>query len=177
MRITGGFLKGRQILFLKNSNIRPTTDKTRSAIFSILGDISGCNVLDICCGTGAFGIEAISRGAKSATFIDIHTDNLKKNLYLIDGKEFNVIKGDFTKKIPLLSNKLFDIIFIDPPYEKYDLKMIIDLISENNILSLSGTLIIEESKKINPVINHPSMELSDSRNYGDTSVTFYKLKI
>ncbi|MCA1927909.1 MAG: RsmD family RNA methyltransferase, partial [Calditerrivibrio sp.] len=102
MRITGGSLKGRQILFLKNSNIRPTTDKTRSAIFSILGDISNCSILDVCCGTGAFGIEAISRGAKSATFIDIDTENLKKNIDLIKGKEFNVIKGDFTKKIPLL---------------------------------------------------------------------------
>lgn len=171
LRITGGFLKGRQISFLKNSNIRPTTDKNRSAIFSILSDkVVDADVLDVCCGTGAFGIEAISRGAKSATFIDRDTSNLLKNLQLIDGYTYTVIKGDFLKKMVTLTEKSFDIIFIDPPYLKYSLKDILEISS--NSLRDDGILIVEDSSKVLPYENE-TFKIIDQRIYGDSTVIFF----
>lgn len=167
-------MKGRQISFLKNSNIRPTTDKNRSAIFSILSDkVVDADVLDVCCGTGAFGIEAISRGAKSATFIDRDTSNLLKNLQLIDGYTYTVIKGDFLKKMVTLTEKSFDIIFIDPPYLKYSLKDILEISS--NSLRDDGILIVEDSSKVLPYENE-TFKIIDQRIYGDSTVIFFSKK-
>lgn len=172
MRITGGILKGRQILFPKNSNIRPTTDKVRSALFSILGDIIGYRILDICCGTGSFGIEALSRGASHVTFIDLDTNPLKLNTPLLKEFSFSVIKGDFIKKLALIEDK-FDIIFLDPPYQKYSLNVMLEAIYNSDIMSDEGVLIIEESKKIIIPAEHP-LKLIDKRIYGDTSLLFFK---
>lgn len=172
MRITGGFLKGRQISFQKHSDIRPTTDKNRSAIFSILADrVIDAHILDVCCGTGAFGIEAISRGAKSVTFVDKDTSNLQKNLDLLKGFEFKVIKSDLFKTKNRLLPEHYDIIFIDPPYEKYKLKDLLNIFSDN--LKKDGILIIEESSRVKSETNE-DFKIIDERIYGDTKVIFYK---
>lgn len=172
MRITGGFLKGRQISFQKNSDIRPTTDKNRSAIFSILGDeVVDADVLDVCCGTGAFGIEAISRGAKSVTFIDRDISNLQKNLELIKGFDFKIIKSDLFKSKNRLPPDSYDIIFIDPPYEKYNIENILKTFSD--CLKKDGIVIIEESSRVTSVEIKP-FKIIDERVYGDTKIIFYK---
>ncbi len=72
LRITGGELGGRRIQAPKGAKLRPTTERVREAVFSILGDVSGARVLDLFCGTGALAIEALSRGAAEATLVDIH---------------------------------------------------------------------------------------------------------
>lgn len=131
------------------------------------------DVLDVCCGTGAFGIEAISRGAKSATFIDRDTSNLLKNLQLIDGYTYTVIKGDFLKKMVTLTEKSFDIIFIDPPYLKYSLKDILEISS--NSLRDDGILIVEDSSKVLPYENE-TFKIIDQRIYGDSTVIFFSKK-
>lgn len=132
------------------------------------------DVLDVCCGTGAFGIEAISRGAKSATFIDRDTSNLLKNLQLIDGYNYTVIKGDFLKKMVTLTEKSFDIIFIDPPYLKYSLKDILEISS--NSLRDDGILIVEDSSKVLPYENE-TFKIIDQRIYGDSTVIFFNKKL
>jgi len=132
------------------------------------------DVLDVCCGTGAFGIEAISRGAKSATFIDRDTSNLLKNLQLIDGYTYTVIKGDFLKKMVTLTEKSFDIIFIDPPYLKYSLKDILEISS--NSLRDDGILIVEDSSKVLPYENE-TFKIIDQRIYGDSTVIFFNKKL
>jgi len=132
------------------------------------------DVLDVCCGTGAFGIEAISRGAKSATFIDRDTSNLLKNLQLIDGYTYTVIKGDFLKKMVTLTEKSFDIIFIDPPYLKYSLKDILEISS--NSLRNDGILIVEDSSKVLPYENE-TFKIIDQRIYGDSTVIFFNKKL
>ncbi len=172
MRITGGFLKGRQISFQKSSDIRPTTDKNRSAIFSILADrVVDAHILDVCCGTGAFGIEAISRGARSVTFIDKDISNLQKNLDLIKEFNFKVIKSDLFKAKNRLLPEHYDIIFIDPPYEKYRLKDLLTTFTDN--LKKDGILIIEESSRVKSETNE-DFKIIDERIYGDTKVIFYK---
>ncbi|MCX8084863.1 MAG: 16S rRNA (guanine(966)-N(2))-methyltransferase RsmD [Calditerrivibrio sp.] len=174
MRITGGFLKGRQISFAKGSGIRPTTDKLRSALFSIISDrVVKSIFLDVCCGTGAVGIEAISRGADSVVFVDVDTKNLMKNIPLLHKESYQIIKGDFFKKIPSIEGEIFDIIFIDPPYQKYSLMEILDLFSKYNVLKPEGLLIVEESSKVMSITNGFFL-IMDERIYGDNKLIFYE---
>lgn len=160
-------------MYPRNSTIRPTTDKLRSAIFSILGDITAKKILDLCCGTGSFGIEAISRGAGYVVFLDIDTTGISQNVPLIKDADFRIVKGDIYKKLPVLKGENFDIIFFDPPYQKLDINLIFKLIYENDLLSNDGILIVEESKKF--VLTEDSYFTTfDKRTYGDTTVIFSK---
>ena len=144
MRIISGKFRGRKLIKFKKESIKPTKDKTRESIFNIIISyfnfknknnlpLQGLNVLDIFAGTGALGIEAISRGAKNVTFIEKSRDNLRilyKNIdHLKINEKVKVIKRSIknVKKI----NEKFDIIFLDPPYQmdlifKKTLKKILD---------------------------------------------------
>ena len=130
MRIISGKFRGRKLIKFKKESIKPTKDKTRESIFIIIISyfnfknknnlpLQGLNVLDIFAGTGALGIEAISRGAKNVTFIEKSRDNLRilyKNIdHLKINEKVKVIKRSIknVKKI----NEKFDIIFLDPPYQ------------------------------------------------------------
>src|SRR6266487_6397881 len=84
LRITGGELGGRRIRAPKGTKLRPTTERVREAVFSILGDVSGARVLDLFCGTGALAIEALSRGASEATLVDTHPAAARANLDTLD---------------------------------------------------------------------------------------------
>ena len=123
MRIVGGEFRSRLISMPKGVDIRPTQDKVREAIFNVLGDISGRRVLELFAGTGAFGIEAISRGAKSATFVDNNfrcTQTIKLNLESlpVDDSKYDIIKSNALSILPRLAREeeKFDIVFLDPPY-------------------------------------------------------------
>ncbi|MCP4672329.1 MAG: 16S rRNA (guanine(966)-N(2))-methyltransferase RsmD, partial [Desulfobacula sp.] len=121
MRVISGNCKGRKLVKIHGSTIRPTADRVKEAVFNILGpQIKKASVLDLFAGTGALGIEALSRGAKHATFIDCSCDTIQKNLKLcsLDNKA-RVLCCDIIKQgIPEdLHDKDFDFIFMDPPYE------------------------------------------------------------
>ena len=127
MRITGGEFGGRILHAPKDRNIRPTSDKVRQAIFNILSSrdlLEGAVAIDAFCGTGALGIEALSRGASFCTFIDNNRDSLdlcKKNLSLFPGIEerFHTMKSNALK--PLLrqdDSPKAGLVFLDPPYKK-----------------------------------------------------------
>ncbi len=161
MRIISGKFRGRKLIKFKKESIKPTKDKTRESIFNIIISyfnfknknnlpLQGLNVLDIFAGTGALGIEAISRGAKNVTFIEKSRDNLRilyKNIdHLKINEKVKVIKRSIknVKKI----NEKFDIIFLDPPYQmdlifKKTLKKILDF----KILKKKTLIILEHSKK------------------------------
>ncbi|KAA0258805.1 16S rRNA (guanine(966)-N(2))-methyltransferase RsmD [Deferribacter autotrophicus] len=174
MRITGGSLKGLSLKSPKSSGVRPTSDKVRSAIFSKLYDkINNATVLDLFAGSGAFGIEALSRGAKEVVFVDKDTRSLKSNLSLIKLSNFKVIKGDVFKVL----NKLkldFNIIFIDPPYGRVDSKRLLTTIFKNQIIANDGILIYEESIRTEfEVID--KFCLIDEKRYGDTKIYYLEL--
>jgi len=122
MRITGGQLKGRRISVPQGRAIRPSTDRLREAIFSIIGgDIQGARVADLFCGSGALGIEAISRGADHALFIDSfrpHIVNLKKNLEILGIADKSDIKVMDALSVNAKLLKGISIVFADPPYRK-----------------------------------------------------------
>ncbi|MEO0226318.1 MAG: RsmD family RNA methyltransferase, partial [candidate division WOR-3 bacterium] len=112
MRIIGGDKKGFKLRLVAKKS-RPTLAKVREAIFNILGpEVVGANVLDLFCGSGALGIEALSRGAKSATFIDRDTRSLITNIKEINFKNVVIIKSDVFRAVKKLPQQNFDIIFL-----------------------------------------------------------------
>jgi 16S rRNA (guanine(966)-N(2))-methyltransferase RsmD len=176
VRITGGSLKGRLLVSPKRSGVRPTTDRLRSSVFSILGSkISDSYVLDLFSGTGAFGIEALSRGAKFVAFLDKDTSCLKQNLTSLNLRDnVKIFTGDYKSILKKISLD-FDIIFIDPPYEKYKPSEILNSVKH---LCRDKTLVVYEERK--------SLEFSDvddffkevdKRDYSDTQIRIYEVLI
>ncbi len=181
MRIIGGEFKSRLISMPKGVDIRPTQDKVRGAIFNILGDITGRRVLELFGGSGAFGIEAISRGACHATFVDNNSgcvNTIKANLKSlgIDDKIYKVIKADALKIFPALpsGSEKYDIIFIDPPYHRELAKNCLINADSYDILSPIGLIIVEHFKKDIITTGLKTLAFDRDRRYGDTVITIFK---
>ena len=167
MQIHAGQYKGRRIKSAKNLPYRPTTSIVRKSLFDILHNISGKSVLDLYAGTGVIGFEASSRGAKQVTFVD---SSLRVNSLLkINSASFNYPKFHFIKQDALSflnSNKSYDIIFADPPY---NYNLLNELTSKaSNRLNKDGIFVLEASPR----------EFSTTpfkvKVYGDTQLTFWK---
>ena len=167
MQIHSGQYKGRRIKTVKNLPYRPTTSIVRKSLFDILNNISGKSVLDLYAGTGVIGFEAASRGAKQVTFVD---SSLRVNSLLkINSASFNYQNFHFIKKDAfsfLKSNKSYDIIFADPPYDYQSL----DKLPSKVISSLNsdGMFILESSPQ------EFSISPYRVKDYGDTQLTFWK---
>ena len=153
MKILTGNLRGQPIEFKKSPYLRPTSDKARQAIFNMLqGQVEGKNVLDLFSGTGALGIEALSQGAEKVTFVEKDKTccrRLKDNLSALGlGDRSRVLLLEAVKAIREFSkdNEYFDLIFLDPPYEKELVKSALEAIAASNIIH-EGTMIICEARK------------------------------
>ena len=173
MRIVGGKYKGRVLCELKGNAIRPTADKVRESLFNILQNrIYGAKFLDLFCGTGAIGIEALSRGAKTVTFNDFSRDSvahLKKNLEKLKvDEDYKIINSDAVSL--LKSGGDYDIIYIDPPYNS-DLGLrVIEFVK--SALSSDGIAILEDEKPFDSEID--GLKVTDTRKYGRVHLTFFK---
>lgn len=182
MRIIGGEYKSRSIAMPKGVEIRPTQDKVREALFNILGDITGKRVLELFAGSGAFGIEAISRGAKSATFVDNNfrcVQTIKSNLISlgVSDSQYNVIRADALKFPAKLSQSCekYDIIFLDPPYHRDMAKKCLININRYDIVTPVGLAIVEYFKKdALEVAELERLVFVDERRYGDTVITILR---
>lgn len=167
MQIHSGRFKGLRIKTVKNAPYRPTTSIVRKSLFDILKNIQGKKVLDLFSGSGIIGFEALSRGAKSITFVDSSlrvNSLLKMNSILFKEEEINFYKSDVFKF--LKSCDSYDFIFADPPYR---FNYIDELISRTiECLSPDGIFILESS--------HQEYSISPYRvnEYGDTQLTFWK---
>ena len=181
MRITGGALRGRR-LYVPKAGMRPTTGRVREAIFSMLGSVEGATVLDLFCGSGALGIEALSRGAGFATFVDIKPSAVTRNLYElgITGGEPDrgwVVKSDvldFLEREALLGPTMrYDLILCDPPYKlAAGLATGLDAVIPG-VLAEGGRVVIETSAR-NPL--QLAEPLIKDKTYGDTLVRVYAPK-
>ena len=181
MRVTGGTLRGKRLCGLRGLAIRPTTDYLRESIFNILaGGVEDAVVLDLFAGTGSLGIEALSRGALWALFIDNSRQSvnlIKKNL-TICGYEMSgfVLKRDLTKGLPEeypLMKKGIDLVFIDPPYGKGFIPLILEKLSERGILASPSIVVAESSKNDKLPIRLNSLRLSNTKIYGETKIDIY----
>lgn len=148
MRIIGGTYKGKKLIAPTTDQIRPTSDRMRESLFNILEHgtgpgIKGSKILDLFAGSGALGIEALSRGAEHVTFVDNDRGSLKlcrQNLALInDPENSSIISMDAQKFI----NGDFDIILLDPPYRKDMIAPILQSIYDNGMINPNGVIIIE----------------------------------
>ncbi|MBI3756116.1 MAG: 16S rRNA (guanine(966)-N(2))-methyltransferase RsmD [Deltaproteobacteria bacterium] len=187
MRIIGGTAKGRRLASFKTASIRPTTDKVREAIFNILqqpdnDEFGFKKVLDIFAGTGAMGIEALSRGAERASFIDSSPKAIqviKKNLELCAFTDkASIIAKDAISALEQSARRgeQFDLIFIDPPYIASQTGKTLNTIAGKRLLAAEGIIVAESSKRMIWDGELNGIELFDRRRYGDTVVSFYKYR-
>jgi 16S rRNA (guanine966-N2)-methyltransferase len=182
MKITGGKSRGRLLSSLKGMDIRPTSSRAREAIFNILGqDMTGIKVLDLFAGTGLLGIEAMSRGAEEAIFVDRSNQSImiiKKNLILCGYEHLcQIIKRDIIKEPSIQSLPIkgrVDLVFVDPPYGKDINPPLLKKLSSSGILSEKAIVVAESSKNDRMPESAESLLLADSRIYGDTKIDIYR---
>ncbi len=179
MRVISGSARGLKLISPEGEKTRPTLDRVKEALFSMLFPyINGAVVLDLFAGTGALGIEALSRGADKSYFID----NSKEAIRVINS---NVSAAKFVDKsvifqmdaIRFLENcdQKFDIIFIDPPYANGLYESVIRLISEKQILKREGFVIIEQDLDAQPIQNFDSaFKIDKEKMYGRVGITVLK---
>ena len=170
MRVISGKFKGRRI-DSPHGKVRPTSDMVKGSLFSILenkGRVDGARCLDIFCGTGSLGIEALSRGALSCVFVDVDTSNAKANTgKLVLNVRF--IRADYRRALKLLRGERFDLIFCDPPYDSGFCDGVLEAVTTFDMLAENGTIIIEHSSK-NDWINLPENCIIDHRVFGVTAL-------
>lgn len=181
MRIIGGEYRSRLIAMPKGVEIRPTQDKVRQAVFNILGDINGRAVLELFAGSGAFGIEALSRGAKSATFVDNNfrcVQTIRSNLESLEisHSRYDIIKADALNVMARLekTEEKFDIVFLDPPYYKDLAKKCLINIDNYDIVAPAGIVVVEHFKKDALDAELERFVFMDERHYGDTLITILR---
>ena len=182
MRIISGTAKGLKLKTPKGFETRPTADRIKESVFNILNgliDFSEVeNVLDIFAGTGALGLESLSRGANSAVFIDLATaDLISENIQHGKFQNCKVLRGDFIKMLKKLSvqNLKFDLIFSDPPYKKNLAAMSIKLVAELNLLTDDGLMIVEYGA--DEFLETDKLSCIRKINYGHTTnINIYQKK-
>lgn len=149
MRIVAGRYRGKRLFAPSDDTVRPTTDRIKETLFNILQhDVPDAAVLDLFCGSGALGIECLSRGAKEVVFVDKHRDSValtNENLKGIEGN-YKVITGDFLTVLRTLHRK-FDLIFLDPPYAGNLGELAIEAICDLDILNKNGIIVFEHGSE------------------------------
>ena len=179
MRIIAGKHKGRTIKTIKGTATRPTLDKVREAVFNILGQyFDGGVALDLFAGSGALGIEAVSRGIDKCIFVDVNIEAIKvikENLKSLGIESSEVIKGDALKALDgVLRSYQFDLVFLDPPYHKNLIDTVLCKLIDNNLLKKEAVVVVESSKEENFIERYKSITFQKSYLYGITKIAIYK---
>ena len=178
MRVISGTARGIPLKALEGMTTRPTADRVKEALFSIIQfELPGARVLDLFGGSGQLGIEALSRGAKSAVFVDqsdkacgIIRENLKRTKFQ---SEASVVRGDYLQYLSRCKEQ-YEIILLDPPYAEDFLEKALNAIAEIDILQSGGIMIAERpvGKEIQQEL--PGFSRSRDYKYGNTLLTLYR---
>lgn len=181
MRITGGTLRGRKLIAPKGSAIRPMRDQVRSALFSILGDlVEGSRFLDLFAGTGSVGLEALSRGASFAVFVDESREAVKiveRNLQELGlAARAEILQDDVFRALERLHRRgeRFDLVFVGPPYGQELAHKALERLGELSLLCDDALVVTEVFKKEQLEGRYGSLTLVDERTYGDNALKFYR---
>jgi len=181
MRVTAGAERGRKLRAPRGATTRPTGAKVREAIFNILGPPPPCPILDLFAGTGALGIEALSRGASEAVFVERDARALavlRRNLRTFGfHPRSRVLDGNVAvilKRLALPSEKKFAWVFLDPPYAAGEVEPVLALLSGGEILANGAVVIVEHDRRNVPPDQAGALQMVDRRYYGDTGVSFYR---
>ena len=170
IRITGGELNGRR-LRVPRTGVRPTTGRVREAIFSILGTVEGARVLDLFCGSGALGIEALSRGAAEATLVDTHPAAARRNLEEVGLTErARTVRSDAVSFLKRAETGSADLVLLDPPYRLAD-RLAADLVPLIPVALAEGGRVMVETSPDRPLTLE--LPLLTERSYGDTMIRIH----
>ena len=186
MRIIGGKYKGLKLLPPDDTKIRPTSDRLKESLFSIITsnryqiNIDNCNVLDICSGTGSLGIESFSRGANAVYFVDkdhksinlIYKNISKLNIDIKFENKIKIIKDEATKALKNI-NKIFQIVLIDPPYNTNITEKCLFKLKEFNLINQDSYVFAESSKT--EKFNYDGYQILDVKIYGSSKLTILRL--
>ena len=184
MRVIAGKYKGRRLRAPRGRNIRPTSDRLRESIFNIIGaDIAGHNIVDIFAGTGAMGIEALSRGAEHAVFIDKHypaLEAVRANVNPLEAaRHWDIIRWDAGLNLRCLAalDLRFGFAFIDPPYNRGYADRALKHLAASNAMAPGGLVVLEHHHRESFSLPDKGMSLQDQRRYGKTLVTFLGIMV
>jgi 16S rRNA (guanine966-N2)-methyltransferase len=185
MRVIAGKFRIRTLRSLKGQELRPTSDRLRETLFNILGPaVQGAAFIDLFAGTGAVGIEALSRGARSAYFVEQHAPAaalIRRNLESLGiGKEADILGVDVLRGLERLEARHVhaDFIFLDPPYaatEEYE--NVLEYLGESPLLAPGGRVIAEHLKKRALPERVGELELARVVAQGDAALSFYRLAL
>ena len=189
MRITGGELCGRR-LKVPPAGVRPTADRVREALFSVLGDaVAGARVLDLFAGTGAWGIEAWSRGASAATWVErdrrvyrVLAENVAALCGDEGGEALRCVRADAIRYLHRRGGEgePYHVVFADPPYDRDGTRTdgpgkVLRALAEGSMLALRGRLVMEQWAEA-PVEEPPGWEIGWERTYGETRILIYRTR-
>ena len=198
MRIIAGKFKGRRLAAPKGNTVRPTADRVKESVFSILREqVVNANFLDLCAGTGSIGIEALSRGAKHVTFVEREPQcirTIKRNLaacnltvargpvprdgyQLTTEQHVRLLRCPISKGISQLQRCApFDIIYFDAPYHARLYTDSLALLAHANLLCARGSLLIEHSKQTCLPVTVGELTQSRQETYSNTRISFYRMR-
>lgn len=177
MRVIAGQKRGKKLDRLKDEAVRPTTDKVKESVFNVIQfDVAGANFLDLFAGSGQIGIEALSRGARQATFVDENRaaiSVIKKNLIATDFMaRATVVNADSVLFLKKQRERLFDIAFLDPPYKSEDLDTALLLLPE--VMAKGGIIICEHPVDLDLPLDLANFRLNKAYKYGKIAVSIYR---
>ena len=182
VRLISGSARGLKLNTPGDDRVRPTTDRVKESMFNIVQDwVYDSQVLDLFAGSGALGIEALSRGASQAVFCDNSLDSIKiiksniEKARVVDRSQ--IVSGDFKRCLRDMEakNQSFDMIFVDPPYYEGLFEEVLDTIRSCKILKKDGIVIVEHDAK-KPIGQVEGLEVYKEKKYGITMLTFYCLE-
>ena len=185
MRIISGKFKGKKILLPKDKLTRPLKDLAKESIFNIIKhsklldiNLENSNILDLFAGVGSFGLECLSRGAASVTFLESYKEVLtvlKKNIDNLKQQNYSKVieKNIFSENTLKVLDKRFEIIFIDPPYKEKFLYELLKKIFESKILNKEGIIVIHRHKNENDEF-HKLLNIIEEKSYGISKIIFGK---
>ncbi len=183
MRVIAGTVKGHRLKTPKGQAVRPTAARVKEALFNILPhDLSGFRILDLFAGTGNLSVEALSRGAEEAFLVDLSPRTgrtIRENLQTLGfSHRSRVFTGSALQSIRLLVRRreTFDLIFLDPPYEKGWVGKILRAIAGEGLLHVAGTVVAEHSLREEVQKSYGPLVLHDQRRYGSTVLSFFRLQ-
>ena len=183
MRIISGKARGTKLYTLEGDNTRPTLDRVKESIFNIIqNEIEGAKILDLFAGSGAIGLEFLSRGAEKAVLCDKSKEAvniIKKNIEKTHMEQYvEIYNTDFENCLDKIKQEQFDIIYIDPPYETDYIIKSLKKIKEKNIAKEESLIIIEtdDEQRIVKQIENIDVKIVDKRKYGRATIIFVSLK-
>jgi 16S rRNA (guanine966-N2)-methyltransferase len=182
MRIIAGALKGRRLVTPRGATTRPTADQVRIALMDTLAPrLAGARILDLFAGAGGVGLEALSRGAAQATFVERDARAvaaLRENVTALGVTTLaRVRRGDVLRELPALyaAGERFDVVFLDPPYEAGLLETALEALGGGGLVTAEGVVVAQHFTKRAPAPVIGALAAFRTRRFGETTLTFYRV--